>query len=176
MKVNVEEEEESKRAQQLDVRTILASDEQQDQQDDDLSTATDTTASSLDKYTDFERMLKEYERDIDRQNNEMMKKTLDANAQLIRQRATGGSESTKKSVKFVDDSQVQTPAAVQTDSDDDDESEEDDGAEPDDAVLTALVDAEAALRKNDLGVWRDTFLRDLRSVPVQKPGKGGGHK
>ena len=32
---------------------------------------------------------------------------------------------------------------------DDDESEEDDGAEePDDAVLTALVDAEAALRKN----------------------------
>ena len=34
------------------------------------------------------------------------------------------------------------------DSDDDDESEEDDGAEPDDAVLTALVDAEAALRKN----------------------------
>ncbi len=34
----------------------------------------------------------------------------------------------------------------------------------------------AALRKNDLGVWRDTFLSDLRSVPVQKPGKGGGHK
>ena len=34
----------------------------------------------------------------------------------------------------------------------------------------------AALRKNDLGVWRDTFLRDLRSVPVQKPGKDGGHK
>jgi trehalose 6-phosphate synthase len=34
----------------------------------------------------------------------------------------------------------------------------------------------AALRENDLGVWRDTFLRDLRSVPEQKPGKGGGHK
>jgi trehalose 6-phosphate synthase len=34
----------------------------------------------------------------------------------------------------------------------------------------------AALRKNDLGVWRDTFLSDLRKVPVQKPGKGGGHK
>jgi trehalose 6-phosphate synthase len=33
----------------------------------------------------------------------------------------------------------------------------------------------AALRKNDLGVWRDTFLNDLRSVPIQKPGKGGGH-
>jgi trehalose 6-phosphate synthase len=24
----------------------------------------------------------------------------------------------------------------------------------------------AALRKNDLGVWRDTFLSDLRSVPL----------
>jgi trehalose 6-phosphate synthase len=24
----------------------------------------------------------------------------------------------------------------------------------------------AALRKNDLGVWRDSFLRDLRSVPL----------
>jgi len=23
-----------------------------------------------------------------------------------------------------------------------------------------------ALRKNDLGVWRDSFLRDLRSVPL----------
>jgi trehalose 6-phosphate synthase len=23
-----------------------------------------------------------------------------------------------------------------------------------------------ALRKNDLGVWRDSFLSDLRSVPV----------
>ena len=34
----------------------------------------------------------------------------------------------------------------------------------------------AALRENDLGVWRDTFLRDLRSVPAQEPGKGGGHK
>jgi trehalose 6-phosphate synthase len=34
----------------------------------------------------------------------------------------------------------------------------------------------AALRKNDLGVWRDTFLSDLRSVPVQKPGNAGGHK
>ena len=26
----------------------------------------------------------------------------------------------------------------------------------------------AALRKNDLGVWRDSFLRDLRSVPVDE--------
>jgi trehalose 6-phosphate synthase len=34
----------------------------------------------------------------------------------------------------------------------------------------------AALRKNDLGVWRDSFLRDLRSVPLQKPAMGGGHK
>jgi trehalose 6-phosphate synthase len=34
----------------------------------------------------------------------------------------------------------------------------------------------AALRKNDLGVWRDTFLNDLRSVPLQKPGEDGGHK
>jgi trehalose 6-phosphate synthase len=26
-----------------------------------------------------------------------------------------------------------------------------------------------ALRKNDLGVWRDSFLRDLRSVPTPAP-------
>jgi trehalose 6-phosphate synthase len=25
------------------------------------------------------------------------------------------------------------------------------------------------LRKNDLGVWRDSFLRDLRSVPLAEP-------
>ncbi len=30
----------------------------------------------------------------------------------------------------------------------------------------------AALRKNDLGVWRDSFLRDLRSVPIQATGRG----
>jgi len=34
----------------------------------------------------------------------------------------------------------------------------------------------AALRKNDLGVWRDSFLHDLRSVPLQKPATGGGHR
>ncbi|MGF6878163.1 alpha,alpha-trehalose-phosphate synthase (UDP-forming) [Paraburkholderia sp. MM5477-R1] len=34
----------------------------------------------------------------------------------------------------------------------------------------------AALRKNDLGVWRDSFLRDLRSMPVRGSAEGGGHK
>jgi trehalose 6-phosphate synthase len=31
----------------------------------------------------------------------------------------------------------------------------------------------AALRENDLGVWRDSFLRDLRSVPVHGAGAAG---
>jgi trehalose 6-phosphate synthase len=31
----------------------------------------------------------------------------------------------------------------------------------------------AALRKNDLGVWRDTYLRDLRAVPLAKAAPNG---